>query len=112
MSIADVTTERPVEEKVVTGPPEAAAFRDGQPTPAAQGFARSKGIDVADLQIVDGPKGRVIAATVRTGGEKTTDLIAENLEAIVLGMQFPRSMQWGSGGIPVSYTHLPSPRDS
>ena len=33
--IADVATGKPVEEKLVTGPPERAAFRDGQPTKAA-----------------------------------------------------------------------------
>ena len=50
IAVANVATERPVEEKVVTGPPEAAAFRDGAPTPAAIGFAKSKGIDVEDAE--------------------------------------------------------------
>jgi glycyl-tRNA synthetase beta chain len=99
VAVADVLTERPVEEKLITGPSEAAAFRDGAPTPAAQGFARSKGINVADLEIVDGPRGRVIAARVRTGGEQTADLIAAGLEAMILGIPFPKSMQWGAGGI-------------
>jgi len=99
VAISDVATERPVEEKVVTGPPEAAAFRDGAPTPAAIGFAKSKGIAVEDLEIVDGPKGRVIAAKTRTGGEKTADRIAGGLEAGVLGIHFAKTMQWGTGGI-------------
>ena len=99
IAVTDVATERPVEEKVVTGPPEAAAFRDGSPTPAAIGFAKSKGLEVDDLEIVDGPKGRVIAAKIRTGGEKTADRIAGGLEAGVLGIHFAKTMQWGTGGI-------------
>jgi glycyl-tRNA synthetase beta chain len=99
IAVADVSTQRPVEEKVVTGPPEAAAYRDGAPTPAAIGFAKSKGLEVTDLEIIDGPKGRVIAAKIQTGGEKTADRIASGLESGVLGIHFPKTMQWGQGGI-------------
>ncbi|MDP6934756.1 MAG: glycine--tRNA ligase subunit beta, partial [Myxococcota bacterium] len=96
IAIADVQTERPVEDKLVTGPPAAAAFRDGEPTPAAIGFARGKGVDVADLQVVDGPRGQVVAARVRTGGEKTIELVAAGLETALLSMTFPKTMRWGS----------------
>jgi glycyl-tRNA synthetase beta chain len=99
VSVASVVTERKVEEKLITGPPEAAAFRDGAPTGAAMGFARSKGIAVTDLEIVDGPKGRVIAARVRSGGQKTADIVAAGLEDGILSMPFPKSMQWGLGGV-------------
>lgn len=97
VAIADVAEGRPVEEKVVTGPPLRAAKRDGEWTKGAQGFARGKGISVDELEVVDGPKGEVIAARVRTGGERTTDLIAQGLESAVLGIDFDRSMRWGTG---------------
>jgi glycyl-tRNA synthetase beta chain len=99
VAVADVAVEQPVVEQVVTGPPEAAAFRDGEWTSAGQGFARSKGLTVADLQIIDGPRGRVVSATVKTGGQKTADVLAAGLEAAVLGIHFPKTMQWGEGGI-------------
>ncbi len=91
----EVAEGRPAEEKLVTGPPEAAAFRDGQPTRAALGFARGRGVDVADLEIVETPKGRVVAARVRTGGERTVELVAAGLERAVLGIPFPKTMRWG-----------------
>ena len=97
VAIADVAAGRPVEEKLVTGPPLRAAQRDGEWTKGAQGFARGKGITVDELEIVDGPRGEVIAARVRTGGERTTDLIAGGLESAVLGIDFDRSMRWGAG---------------
>lgn len=97
VSVADVAAGRPVEEKVVTGPPERAAFRDGAPTRAAQGFARGRGVAVEDLLIVDGPKGRVVAAKIQTGGEQTVDLVAAGLEDAIVGISFPKSMRWGSG---------------
>ena len=89
----------PEEEQLMFGPPEAAAFKDGKPTKAGEGFARSKGKDPSELQIVDGPKGRVVALRVRVGGDKTAERIAARLEEIVLGIQFPKSMRWGEGKV-------------
>ncbi len=99
VAVAEVAIEKPLVEQVVTGPPEAAAFRDGEWTPAGLGFARSKGLTVDDLEIIDGPRGRVVSATVKTGGEKTRDVLAAGLESAVLGIHFPKTMQWGEGGI-------------
>ena len=97
VAIADVAPARPVEEQLVTGPPAQAAYRDGQPTRAAEGFARGRGVPVEALEIVDGPKGPVIAARIQTGGESTVELVAAGLEAAILGIGFPKSMRWGSG---------------
>ena len=97
--IPSVAEGRPYVEKEVTGPAEAAAFKDGEWTKAALGFARGRGADAADLRLVDGPKGRVVAVTVRVGGEKAEDLIAAGLEKLVLGLPFAKSMEWGEGGV-------------
>jgi len=97
VSVADVVAGKPVEEKLVTGPPARAAFRDGKPTKAAMGFARGRGVSVDDLEVVEGPRGEVVAARVRTGGEQTVDLVASGLEAAVLGIDFPKTMRWSNG---------------
>ncbi|NCG17969.1 MAG: glycine--tRNA ligase subunit beta, partial [Rhodobacterales bacterium] len=57
------------------------------------------GVDVADLQIVDGPKGKVIAALVSQGGASTRSLLAEGLAAVIAGIPFKKSMEWGNGGL-------------
>lgn len=97
VSVFNVALERPVEEKLITGPPAAAGLKDGKPTPAAEGFARKFGADPSALEVVDGPKGQVLALRVRGGGEKTADQVAAGLEALILGIPFPKSMRWGSG---------------
>ncbi|MDG1478393.1 MAG: glycine--tRNA ligase subunit beta [Myxococcota bacterium] len=99
VSIADVAEGRPVQEKLVTGPPQRAAFRDGAPTKTAIGFARGRGVAVEDLEIVESARGPVVAARVKTGGEKSADLIAAGLEGAVLSMSFPRPMRWGTGTV-------------
>lgn len=95
--VEDLAEGRAAEEQLVSGPALAVAQRDGQWTPAAQGFARGRGASVDDLQVIDGPKGKVIALRVKTGGERTETLIADGLEKLILGLPFKKSMRWGSG---------------
>ena len=97
VAVSGVAAARPVEEKLVTGPPEQAAWRDGAWTKGALGFARGKGVDPASLELVDGPRGRVVAARVTTGGERTVERIAAGIEAAILGIDFGKTMRWGSG---------------
>src|SRR5690348_15356028 len=52
---SDVTEE-------VTGPPVSVAFKNGEPTPAAQAFAKKAGIDVTNLKKITTPKGEYLAA--------------------------------------------------
>lgn len=99
VAIDDVAEERPVVEKLVTGPPADKAQVNGQWTQGAIGFARGKGKTADDLRIVDGPKGKVVAVTLTEGGEKTIDLVRDGLEAVVRGVPFHKTMEWGSGGI-------------
>jgi len=99
VTVAEVAEGRPIVEREITGPPADRAFQDGVPTRAAEGFARGKGVDVSALRIVDGPRGKVVAVTVKEGGERTADLLAAGLEGVVLGLPFAKSMEWGEGGV-------------
>jgi glycyl-tRNA synthetase beta chain len=99
VTVDDVAEARPKTEKVVMGPPETSAFADGTPTKVAIGFARGKGVAVEDLVVVDGPRGRVVAATVSEGGERTVDRIGQGLDGVVRGIPFQKSMEWGTGGL-------------
>ena len=66
--IDDVATGSVAVEKIVTGPPLAAAKRDGEWTKGASGFARGKGLTVDDLFVVEAKGRQVIAAKVTSGG--------------------------------------------
>jgi glycyl-tRNA synthetase beta chain len=96
VEVLGVPTHRPAVETLVTGPPAAAAYKDGAPTGTAIGFARGKGIAVEALEIVDGPKGPVIAARVQSGGEPVAVALAEGLERLLLATSFPKTMRWGA----------------
>lgn len=98
--VEDVPAERPREERLVTGPAAERAFdADGNPTKAALGFARGKGVDPSALERVTTERGDVVAARVTVGGEKTRDVVAAGLDEVVRSVPFVRSMEWGEGGV-------------
>lgn len=77
-----------------TGPPAKIAFRDGEPTKAALGFARGQGVEPADLYTVETEKGEYLAANVFEAGQPTGDLLPALLLEIVEKLNFPKSMRW------------------
>ena len=90
-------------EAVVKGPPADRAFdANGQPTAAALGFARGKGVDVADLQVVEEQGRRSVAAVVRETGRRAVEVLAEALPDCIAGITFDRSMRWNASNLPYS----------
>ncbi len=80
----------------VLGPPWKAAFTpDGAPTKAAEGFAKGRGLTVADLRKVETERGPYAGATVPVKGRTTIELLAEALPAITTRLAFPKTMRWG-----------------
>ncbi len=87
---SDLTEER-------KGPPVAQAFRDGQPGPAAIGFAKRCGVDPTALEVRDTPKGRCVFATVMIAGQDSCVLLQDLIPRWIDGLQGRRFMRWGSG---------------
>ncbi len=86
-------------EERVKGPPAARAWdADGEPTRAALGFARSRGVAPADLQVqaIDG--GEYAVALTHTPGGPAAEVLAEALPALISGLRFNRSMRWNASG--------------
>ena len=82
-------------EEVLMGPPVAAAFKpDGQPTPAAAGFARKHGVGVADLERVENAKGVYLAFRQRVRGKPAIDVLPEVLAGVLRDLTFPKQMHW------------------
>jgi glycyl-tRNA synthetase beta chain len=82
-------------EDLVTGPPVSAAFApDGQATPAAAGFARKHGVDVASLERSETAKGTYLAYRVRQRGKATVDVLADVMGALLRSLSFPKQMRW------------------
>ena len=90
-------------ETIVKGPPADRAFDDaGQPTAAALGFARGKGVDVNDLQIVEEQGRRSVAALVRETGRAAVEVLGEVLPDCIAGITFDRSMRWNASNLAYS----------
>ncbi|MFN7142378.1 MAG: glycine--tRNA ligase subunit beta [Myxococcota bacterium] len=98
VAISDVAAARPAVDRVVTGPPVAQAFPNGQPGPVAEAFAKARGVAVEQLLQVDTPKGKVIAVRRVEGGEPTAEVVAKGLEDVVLSIPFKKSMKWTESG--------------
>ncbi len=81
-------------EELISGPPKAAAFKEGQPTGAAIGFARKFGVDVPALETIETPKGEYVAYRRKVEGRPTREILAEALPDVVLKIQWPKTMYW------------------
>ena len=82
-------------EDIARGPSAKIAFDpDGNPTKAAQGFARGKGIDVSELEIRELDGGQYVVALVRTAGRPAVEVLAEALPDFIRAISFGRSMRW------------------
>ncbi len=82
--------------RTVLGPPKSAAYKDGRPTKAAEGFAAKSGLPVDRLTVVATEKGEYLAAQVEEGGRPTSEVLAEALPAVIGSIPFPKSMRWAS----------------
>jgi glycyl-tRNA synthetase beta chain len=77
------------------GPAEQVAFDDkGQPTRAAEGFARSVGKRVDELERIENEQGRWLYARVTEAGKSLAELLPGMLEQTVREMAGARSMRW------------------
>ena len=101
--VADLAQQQPDETVEVKGPPARAAFdKEGRPTRAALGFARSKGVAVGDLQVKDLAGGQYVVVTQFVTGRAAVEVLAELLPGWIKRLRFPRSMRWNETGIAFS----------
>ncbi len=101
--VRDLAPRQPDRTQVVKGPPADRAFdAAGNPTPAAIGFARSKGLPVEALKITELDGGRYAAATVHEAGRPAPDVLREALPALIAGIKFDKSMRWNASGVAFS----------
>jgi glycyl-tRNA synthetase beta chain len=84
-------------EEQVLGPSVKVAYKDGQPTAAAQAFARKVNVDVAQLKSVTTPKGEYLAATVTRKGRTAQEILAEALPKEINAIYWAKNMYWREG---------------
>ncbi|MDH4320359.1 MAG: glycine--tRNA ligase subunit beta [Desulfobulbaceae bacterium] len=96
--VADLAAHQPDRDEEVLGPPKKAAYdKDGLPTKAAIGFAKSRNAAVEDIKVVTTDKGEYLMLACHYPGEATTKILATLLPELINELPFPKSMRWGSG---------------
>ena len=92
-----VSDQQPDVEEQLKGPSAKVAFKDGNPTPAAEAFARKAGVDVAKLEKITDSKGEYVAATVLRKGRSAADILAEGLPKELNALYWAKNMYWRAG---------------
>lgn len=96
--VNDVQTAQPDRDTEKRGPAVQAAFdANGKATKAAEGFARSCGVEVEQLQRISTDKGEWLAYKVQEKGRATAELLPEIVERSLARLPVPRRMRWGAG---------------
>ncbi len=81
----------------VKGPSKKIALDDqGSWSKAAQGFARSQGVDPSDLYVKELAGTEYVFARKSGVGERTQELLSEGLTSLIHAMTFPKNMRWGA----------------
>ena len=96
--VTGLADKAPLREEVVMGPPVRVAYdAAGKPTKAAEGFAKTQGVDMAALFTQSTDKGEYLAARKTLGGESALAVLGKACPEIISALGFPKRMHWGSG---------------
>jgi glycyl-tRNA synthetase beta chain len=105
--ISDLSDRQSDLDEEVLGPPEAAAFKDGKPTKAAEAFATKLGVPLDQLTVIDGDTmankkpnqnpGRYLVGRRKEKGGDARELLGRALAEVCAAIPFRKSMRWGNG---------------
>ncbi|MDB4945369.1 MAG: Glycyl-tRNA synthetase beta chain [Labilithrix sp.] len=101
--VADVAERQPDLDEEVVGPPEAAAYKDGTPTRAAEAFATKLGVGLDALFVVQKEAsgkqkaGRFVVGRRKEKGRDARELVGKALSELCGEIPFRKSMRWGAG---------------
>ena len=89
--------QTPMKEVVVWGPPAKIAFdEEGNPSKAAQAFAKKNGIALDDLKTDNDGKADKLVFRSEAGGEQATDIVAGVVESSLSALPIAKRMRWGA----------------
>ncbi len=95
LAIENVKTMQESQETEVTGPPKSIAYdENGEPTKAAIGFAKTQGVEISELRIVETDRGEYICASKLEKGVSTYELLETLLPEWIESLRFPKTMRW------------------
>jgi glycyl-tRNA synthetase beta chain len=92
--IAKIAERQDDLEETITGPAVSAAFKDGQPTPAALGFAKKQGVEFGHITRLHTPKGEYLGYHRRVRGKSAVDALPDLMTGLLRDLTFPKQMNW------------------
>ncbi|MFA4915997.1 MAG: glycine--tRNA ligase subunit beta [Syntrophales bacterium] len=95
--VADVSEKQ--DEQIIEklGPAKSVAYdKQGKPSKAAIGFAKSQGLDISELSTVSTDKGEYLCARKQISGKDTENLWPDILSAFITSIPFKKSMRWSN----------------
>lgn len=97
--VQGLPAQQPDQEEDVKGPPAQAAFKDGKPTRAAEGFAQKQGVAVEDLEIRTTEKGDFVFIHKLIPGRPTAEILQALVPHWITNLEGKRLMRWGDGDL-------------
>lgn len=98
--IRDCARQQPDRKVEKRGPALQAAYdSSGSPSKAAEGFARSCGVNFNDLTRVQTDKGECLAYVFVEQGKRAVDLLPGIAESALNKLPIPKRMRWGSSEV-------------
>ena len=95
LSIKDIKTLQESQQTEVVGPPKRIAYdENGEPTKAAIGFAKTQGVELSALRIVDTERGKYVAASKLETGAPVHEVLETLLPEWIEALRFPKTMRW------------------
>ncbi len=100
--ITGLPSQQEDREEEVKGPPVKAAFKDGKPTKAAEGFAKKQGVAIDALSVRPTEKGEFVFVKKIIPGRQIADILIELVPQWIFGLEGKRLMRWGDGDVKFS----------
>ncbi|WP_323036053.1 glycine--tRNA ligase subunit beta [Pararhodobacter sp.] len=93
LAIEGLSAESPLQREERKGP------KVGAPEKALDGFLRSTGLTLEQLETRDDKKGAFYLAVIERPGRLAADILAEVLEQSIRNFPWPKAMRWGGGAL-------------
>ena len=90
--IRQLDVQQPDRSINIDGPPLQAAFKDGEPTQAALGFAKKCGVELSEID----QSGAKLRFSQHIPGKSTTSLLPTIVEDSLNDLPIPKRMRWGA----------------
>jgi glycyl-tRNA synthetase beta chain len=96
--VKDLQSQQANQNIVKKGPALIAAYdKEGKPTPALQGFAKSCGVELSQLRQIETEKGEWVVFETTQTGSKTNHLLPELIRGAISSLTIAKPMRWGDG---------------